>query len=185
MEARLLYSKSMILVRVEPESAGPLGMNAEQRKDKFLSGFREEQRGDMLTAFNKRSLSDILGCWFSPSMATTDGTMDVLQYVNDIIGPDHNFQDHVSNVRVLAIEVEDAIAERWKVSNLPKGHYAGIRSLNPDSEYLLPNDMPQMAKQILLLGPNEKLTEERYRQALSDLSTPTLRPQEQSLSLRQ
>jgi hypothetical protein len=153
----------MILVRVEPESVGPLGMDFAARREVWLSGFPEgPQRERARARYSERGMEHLVGCWFSPAMANTTGNIDALTYANEIIGVDHRD----TPLRIIALHIDDDVAESYRVTKLDPESYGSIRSANKEGEYLVPNDMPQYAQQILTIKPGEILTEMRYRQAL-------------------
>lgn len=157
----------MILVRVEPTSVGPVGMNASERKEAWLASCGDTVRDRLRVTFDKKSLGDIVGCWFSPALGKTGDHLDALEYFNNIISTDHQ-----GPIRIVALDIDSSEAEKYKIANLSRDHRGYTNSRNVEAEYLLPSNIPEKAVEILTLNPaQEPLTEEKYREALERFKT--------------
>ncbi len=163
----------MILVRVESESVGPIGMNADTRKERIFSLYDAATLPKIRKTFEAKGLGDTLGCWFAPALARRHDELDVITYANEIIASREELsgnKNKPASIRIVGLIIDDVEAEQYRISNIPASHPAMYRCHNADNEYLLPKDMPQHAELILRLNQDERLTEERYLQAVKEFA---------------
>jgi hypothetical protein len=155
----------MILVRVEPVSSGKFPMTVEEKQTEFFSRIPERIQERMRKKFHENDMGSVLGCWFSPAYAESNGTLDALEYANDIISADHEDSD----LRLIAIELSDEETDNFCVSNMPEDCFARQRSRNTNAEFVIPTEIiMERGKEIMIIDKNTKLNAETYRSVLLD-----------------
>jgi hypothetical protein len=153
----------MILVRIEPESCGNFPATIEQKRQSYLSTIPEVHRKRFAEKFDSGDWGNNIGCWFMPAYSKTNDVLDALVYANDIIKSDHEGKD----LRIIAIEIDDNEADKYRVSNMPSTSFARKRSKTPDAEYLIPTDIIiKKGRVIGTIASNTEITEIDYRQIL-------------------
>ena len=158
----------MILVRVEPVSSGKFPMTVEEKQEGFFSRIPERIQERIRKRFDANNMGDVLGCWFSPAYAQSNGTLDALEYANDIIGADHEDSD----LRLIAIELSDEEVDEFCVANMPEECFARQRSRNTDAEYVIPTEIIiERRKEIMIIDKNTTLDTDTYRSALLDFES--------------
>jgi hypothetical protein len=170
----------MILIRVEPVSAGDFPQTVEEKKQNFLSRVSESRRDKWAREFDDSDLGNVVGCWFSPAYGKIHEELDALIYANDIIAANHEDSD----LRVIAIEIPDSEIDQIRVCNLPENNFAHRRSAHPESEYVIPTEiLSENAKIIHVVPKGTELIAHDYRNALAsfekDLNERVAQPSRQ------